>query len=206
MKRIWLFRHGESRAQTGEESWIDPALTEQGRRQAAKTGEHLAGMQFDRICISPLRRARESYEVAQPKGTRVAFDIRLVECSYGRTYDPLLPYATPAYAVADGEDAWILPACDRVEQLIRDLRVSRDQSVLLIGHWAFFSMCAAHVLGVSPLVEPFPGQTKTSLLMDNAALSLLVLDHERYGDAIVLWNQGGGKDCSDIPAHVAARL
>jgi len=62
----------------------DPELTEEGRRQAARLGEALAGEPVTAILTSPLLRARQTAEaVAAACGVPVTVDERLVEIDWG---------------------------------------------------------------------------------------------------------------------------
>jgi probable phosphoglycerate mutase len=53
-------RHGEPEWARDGLTVDDPQLTDRGRRQADLLAERLAGEQFDRLVVSPLRRARET--------------------------------------------------------------------------------------------------------------------------------------------------
>ena len=62
----------------------DPELTEEGRRQAARLGDALAGEPVTAILTSPLLRARQTAEaVAAACGVPVTVDERLVEIDWG---------------------------------------------------------------------------------------------------------------------------
>jgi probable phosphoglycerate mutase len=53
-------RHGEPEWARDGLTVDDPQLTDRGRRQADLLAERLAGEPFDRLVVSPLRRARET--------------------------------------------------------------------------------------------------------------------------------------------------
>jgi len=59
---IYLIRHGESKAQTGEALGLDTPLSDSGIAQAEQAGKELQGFQPDRIYVSPLIRAMDTLE------------------------------------------------------------------------------------------------------------------------------------------------
>ena len=188
MKTLWLVRHGMSQAQTGEGGGWDPDLTEHGRMQAERLVSVLASASFDIAFLSPLLRARRTFELSQAQAGQVQFDSRLVECSFGRSYASLLPYHTPGYGRPDKEQAWDEPVGSRLKQFVTDLRKAPGERILIVGHWAYFSLLGQHMLGQERLSDPIRGETQHSLFMDNAAVSKVGLDYERYGDVILQWN------------------
>ncbi|HEY0399199.1 MAG TPA: histidine phosphatase family protein, partial [Acidimicrobiia bacterium] len=82
--RIFLLRHGAtewsvSGRHTGR---TDIALTEEGRRQAERLRARLARERFGLVLVSPLKRARETAELAG-FGDAAEVDPDLVEWDYG---------------------------------------------------------------------------------------------------------------------------
>lgn len=65
---LYAIRHGQSAANAvqAHAGWAQVPLTELGREQAAKTGELLKGMEFDRVIVSDLLRAKETAQIALP--------------------------------------------------------------------------------------------------------------------------------------------
>jgi probable phosphoglycerate mutase len=64
--RIFIVRHGQTEwSQNGRHtSHTDLPLTDEGRRKASQLAERLAGARFALVLCSPLRRARETCELA----------------------------------------------------------------------------------------------------------------------------------------------
>lgn len=64
--KIVIVRHGETEwsAAGKHTSRTDLSLTADGRRDAARLGQYLAGRKFSLVLSSPLRRARETCELA----------------------------------------------------------------------------------------------------------------------------------------------
>ena len=94
MKQIWLVRHGESKAQSGEDSdGCDPELSDLGRKQAKRLIAPLRDIIFDQILVSPLKRAWQTFEFSLAKGRRVEYDSRVVEADWESSgfYDRILP-------------------------------------------------------------------------------------------------------------------
>lgn len=81
---LWLIRHGEtewsrSRKHTGR---TDVVLTAHGRRRAEELRDYLAGKTFAAVLTSPLKRARETCEIAG-FGDVAKVDEGLREWDYG---------------------------------------------------------------------------------------------------------------------------
>lgn len=89
MLTLVLTRHGLTARSLPEQhlgQHIDVALSADGRAQAARLGDRLAGVAFERIVASPLVRARETAEIvraARPNEPAVELDSRLAEMDYG---------------------------------------------------------------------------------------------------------------------------
>ena len=70
---LWLLRHGETEwSRSGRYTGLtDLELTPAGERQAVAAGRKLAGISFDTVLTSPLRRARRTAELAGFPGAEV---------------------------------------------------------------------------------------------------------------------------------------
>lgn len=66
--KLYMIRHGESTANAEKKhaGWAQIPLTEKGREDAKLAGKLLHGIQFDRIWVSDLIRAKETLSLALP--------------------------------------------------------------------------------------------------------------------------------------------
>ncbi|MBT3375285.1 MAG: histidine phosphatase family protein [Lentisphaerae bacterium] len=187
MKQIWLVRHGESMAQTGEEEdGRNPPLSERGKEQAARLRHPLGAVTFDRILVSPLIRACQTYELSEVDRTNAEFDSRVMESEWGNPefYTPVLPLQLPETAAPDRHNAYDLTVEERAASVIEELADGNTECCLIVAHWG---ICGR-------LFMAFAGATVTdwSVLpsMDNTGISLFEIDDEgrrwvRY------WNDRG---------------
>jgi broad specificity phosphatase PhoE len=185
MKQIWLVRHAQSKSQSGEDNdERNPELSDLGRQQAQRLIDPLKAIRLDRILLSPLKRAWQTYQLSQVNAPKVEFDSRIAESNWGipNYYQGLLPLITPDIAQPDCHNALLRAVEDRVVELVSDLVDSDEESVMLFGHWGVF----VHVFRVFVGIEP--NEHPVWATMDNTGLSLLELDDEnrRY---IRFWNE-----------------
>ena len=156
--RIVLVRHGEtewSRAgrHTGR---TDLPLLPEGRSRAAQLAEVLAGYQFDRVLCSPLRRARETCELAG-FGSRAELCDDLMEWNYG-DYEGLtraqVRETRPGWSVwRDGCPGGESPAqvgarADRVIALLGGAQAPGDANVIVFAHGHLLRVLAARWIGM----------------------------------------------------------
>jgi len=184
MNRIWLVRHAQSKAQTGEdEDHINPPLSELGIRQAKRLTGPLGDTMFDRILISPLERAWRTYELSRAQSKRAEFDSRVMESNWGHDdfYAPVLPLSTPDIAEPDRQHAELRDVHERANSLAAELLGGVEQDVLLFGHWGIFGVLFRTLLGIDGKTPSVHAE------MDNAAISLFEVDD---GGRLILrfWN------------------
>ena len=158
MLTLVLTRHGLTARSSPEQHLgqrIDIGLTNEGRAQAEALGRRLAGIRFDRIVTSPLRRARQTAELIAGSAALAAgveSEPRLEEMDYGRweglTYEQIREHdaalrdaweADPAtIACPDGESGD--DVAERCRAFLGDLIESHggdpgaDRLVLAVGH------------------------------------------------------------------------
>ncbi len=184
MKRIWLVRHAQSKAETGEtDDHLNPSLSDLGMRQAARLKDRLKDLLPDLVLVSPLRRAWETYKRSQAPSAHAEFDSRLIELDWGQSgvYQPILPLATPSIAAPDRQDAWLQSDEERVASLLHALLGSESQTLLLFGHWGVFHRLLLEFIGVGP------DTGRVRAIMANTGLSLLEVD-EAGSRFVRFWN------------------
>ena len=183
MKRIWLIRHGQSRSQSGEDDdVVDPELSKLGEHQVRRLKAALQHDFFEIVLISPLRRAWQTFSMAQVHYGKAFFDSRIIESDWRIPdfYAGILPVITPAFGFPDQQNAWLIEVEERSKSLLADLSKRPEQSIALFGHWGIFN----HLLQI------FSGiNTKDITIrapMDNTAVSLLEIDNGQH--IIRYWN------------------
>ena len=137
---LYAIRHGQSAANAiqAHAGWAQVPLTELGREQAAKTGELLKGLEFERIIVSDLLRARETAQIALP-GRNFEQDPRLRETNVGSLQGRRVAELTAElgeeyvrrrvardYRVYGGEDTHA--HYDRVAEFMKDLESAPDDA------------------------------------------------------------------------------
>ena len=94
--RLYLARHGETEGNfNGRYCGIcDTPLTEKGKAQSLELSLKLREIKFHDIYVSPLKRCRETLNLALGKGIEIREDERLRERSFGifenKTYEEIL--------------------------------------------------------------------------------------------------------------------
>jgi broad specificity phosphatase PhoE len=184
-QRIVIVRHGETewsriKRHTGR---TDIPLTDEGRRQARELVDTLAGLTFEAVFVSPLRRARETCAIVG-FGDLATVDPDLVEWDYGAYEGKMsaeVQQQRPGWnlfrdGVPEGET--IDDVAARAARVIERVRaVSGD--VLVFGH--------GHQLRVvTALWLEYPAAAAQHLLLETASPS--TLGYERDWTALLSWN------------------
>lgn len=187
---LWLVRHGETEWSAGgaHTSRTDVALTEHGRRRAEELRAFLAGVKFDAVLVSPMRRARETARIAG-FGDVAVVDDGLKEWDYGvyegRTTAEIrreLPgWSVWKDAVIDGETVEQVGA--RADGVIARALAAAPAGgkVVLFAHAHLLRILAARWVGL-------PAEGGQLFVLGTGSLS--VLGWERETRAIVGWNRG----------------
>ena len=182
---VFAIRHGEtawslSGRHTGT---TDIPLTDNGRRLAERLRPILAKERFARVFVSPMRRARETCELAG-LGNAAVIDPDLAEWNYGE-YEGLTPeqinQRAPAWLIfrdgcPGGESPEQVGA--RVDRVVARIRAI-DGDVALFAH--------GHVLRVlvARWIE-LPAGAGQHFMLDTGTLS--VLGYYREVPAVNVWN------------------
>jgi probable phosphoglycerate mutase len=186
MPEIYLIRHGETEwSLNGRHTGVsDIPLTEHGRQQARLLRQELHTKNFQRVLTSPLRRARETCELAG-LGERAEIDADLMEWNYG-DYEGLtsdqIHADRPAWTIFNdgggpgGETPEQVGV--RVDRVIERVRAVKGDSALF-AHGHVLRVLAARWLGLAP-------SAGAHFLLDTATLSVL----GSYGEIAALrrWN------------------
>jgi len=186
MPEIYLIRHGETEwSASGKHTGVsDIPLTEHGRQQSKLLRPELSTTNFQLVLTSPLRRARETCELAG-LADRAEIDPDLMEWNYG-DYEGLTSAQIHAH-----RPAWTIfndgggPGGETLEQV--GVRVDRviarvralQGNAALFAHGHVLRALAARWLGLAP-------SAGAHFLLDTATLS--VLSSQGGVAALQRWN------------------
>ena len=185
IQRVFLIRHGETEwSLSGQHTGItDIPLTENGRTMPRLLAPILAKVTFARIFTSPLKRARETCELAG-LGERAEIDHDLVEWNYG-DYEGLttkeIHAKTPDWMLfRDGCPGGDGPedVARRVDSVIGRVRAV-EGDVALFAHGHVFRVFVARWIGLQATAG-------CHFVLDTATVG--VLSYYRGVPAIKRWN------------------
>lgn len=168
MGDLLLVRHGETEwSLSGQHtSRTDLPLTDKGRAQAREVAPLLAPEQIDAVFVSPMKRARETAELAGLAGPHdVRIDADLSEWDYGayegvttaeihRTRPDWFLF-TDGVAAGPPEHPGESPEqvgarADRMLATVRAVAAEAEGSVALVAHGHFLRVLTARWLGLPP--------------------------------------------------------
>jgi probable phosphoglycerate mutase len=182
---LWLVRHGETdwSAAGKHTGRTDLPLNSTGQLAAKELGERLAGEQFDLVLTSPMKRARDTCELAGfGGGALVAGD--LSEWDYGR-YEGVtteeIRSGRPGWNLfTDGCPEGEMPADigERADRIIRQIRATEGRAIVF-AHGHILRVVAARWCG-------WPVAAGAGLALSTASVSVLGWDRET--PAIKRWN------------------
>jgi probable phosphoglycerate mutase len=182
---VFAIRHGETAwSLNGQHTGTtDIPLTDNGRRLAERLRGVLARHDFTLVLVSPLRRARETCELAGLGGQAVV-EPGLAEWNYG-AYEGLtnaqIQESAPGWLIfRDGCPRGEAPeqVAARADRVIARVRAV-EGDVALFAHGHLLRVLAARWIGQ-------PAGAGAHLLLDTGTLSLL--DNYRGIPAIKVWN------------------
>lgn len=182
---VFAIRHGETAwSLSGQHTGTtDIPLTDKGRRMAERLRPVLARQSFMLVLVSPLRRARETCELAG-LGERAVADSNLAEWNYG-AYEGLtnaqIQKSAPGWLIfRDGCPQGEAPeqVAARADRVIARVRAI-EGDVALFAHGHLLRVLAARWIGL-------PASAGAHLLLDTGTLNML--DNYRGIPAIKVWN------------------
>jgi probable phosphoglycerate mutase len=184
---IYLARHGETAwSLTGQHTGLtDLPLTERGERNARRLGERLKNLKVSQVFVSPLKRARQTCDLAG-FGAVAQVDDDLVEWNYGQ-YEGLttaeIHKTHPGWRIfrdgcPGGES--VADVCARAERVVTKLR-QIDKPVLLFSSGHFLEMLTVRWLDL-------PADSATHLYLDTASLSIVGYHRTKSNPVLRLWN------------------
>jgi broad specificity phosphatase PhoE len=185
LSRGFVVRHGETEwsAAGRHTSRTDLPLAPEGRRRAAELRSELAGCTFSLVLCSPLRRARETCELAGfAAEAEICDDLR--EWDYG-DYEglttPEIRQRVPDWNLwRDGCPGGEVPdaVAARADRVLDRLR-SADEDVLAFAHGHILRVLAARWIDLGPA-----GGARFAL----AAGAIGIIGFERDTEVISRWN------------------
>lgn len=157
--KLYLVRHGQSVANATKihSGWSQVPLTEQGRADAARAGEYLQTLQFDRVYSSDLTRAIETAQIALPDCTPTQLSLireRTVGSLVGRPFEECAAEYGDAYWAArasldftpfGGENPEMLTA--RAREFLNFLAENPADNIVAFTHEGFIGSCLEVVFG-----------------------------------------------------------
>ena len=181
---LWLARHGDTAWTVSRQhtSRTDLELNEDGVAAARALAPKLAAVEFDVVLSSPLRRARQTAELA---GFEPKIDERLREFDYGeyegRTTDDIHRERPGWDLWTDGCPGGETPADvgRRLDAVIADVRARDPRRILVFGHGHALRILTARWLSL----DPAEGRC---FLLAPAAVAVLGSEHGRA--AVARWN------------------
>ena len=120
----------------------DSPLTDKGREQAKELGEEILkqGLKIDEIIYSPLSRARDTaMEISKIIGVKATMEPRLIEQDFGKWESEArdntdFKQAKSQFVTSNEGGESMLRLCQRIYNLIDDLKKEPDKVYLLVAH------------------------------------------------------------------------
>lgn len=189
--RLILTRHGETEWNLVHRTQgrTDTDLTETGREQARRISKRLAGLEFECVYTSPLRRARDTAEIiAQTRAVPVIDDPSLMEMAFGEwegltftqigeTFPDELSVwsSTPHFCNIPGGEPFAQLVARCAEFLRRAEESHKDGIIAAVSHSVPTKVIAALSLGV-------PMEKLHNIRIDNVSLTII----DTYGGRSVM--------------------
>ena len=183
--KLYLLRHGETdfNAKGLLQGWIDEPLNSAGIAVARATRDGLkrAGIQFDRVYSSTLKRAIETATIICGECVSLTLDPRLRELSFGAYEGLCYPNLSCPIPCPGGESLEDLE--NRVQAFFEDLlqtKIPQDETILLSTH-GMTIRAILKIFGYYPTVLDVPAH-------DNCGISILQTDGFKHRVSLVQAN------------------
>jgi len=184
-QKVVLIRHGETKwaCEGRHTSFTDLSLTEQGKEEAALLQRELKHWSFKQVFSSPLKRARETCELAG-LGDGVIVEPDLTEWNYGRfeglTTEQIQKEMPDWELFEQGCPEGDSPVSvgERVDRIIQKIRTI-DGDVAVFSHGHLSRVFATRWVNL-------PIKHSHMFVLDTATLNVLGAYHD--APAIVTWN------------------
>ena len=188
---LWLVRHGETEWSLDgrHTSWTDISLTAHGRQRAVELRDYLAGKKFAAVFVSPLKRARDTCDIAGYGGIAI-IDQDLQEWNYGESEGKTTAQMREIHGT--NWSVWTRPILggesvehvgERADVMIAKALASAPSggAVALFAHAHILRILAARWIGLPAVGGQFFGL---------GTGSVSVLGFERETRIISKWNRG----------------
>lgn len=187
---IYLVRHGESLPADPSMPFPlvagrgDPELSERGREQSAALCERLAGLDFDGVYVTPLRRTTETVRpLLERTGATPVVDERLIELEMGEweggRYRERVSEGDPIVARVFREQRWeLIPGGESNESLFA--RTAASIADIAARHAGGRALVVAHGISISAILAQATGSAPFAFVgANNASISVIVATPER---------------------------
>ena len=159
-KTFYLIRHGQKESYQG-----DPELTELGRLQAYHTAEHLKAFPISKIVASPLKRTQQTAQ-AIAAALQLEYEMHPLlreRINWGDDPNQTWPNFIKTWIKSSVNREYVPPFGDsslkaglRVEKVIHELMMEKDQEMALVTHGGAISDFLRNGFEVHALEAQYP--------------------------------------------------
>ncbi len=182
---LWLIRHALPVRIDGGNAPADPALSDEGARQADLLAEWWAPHGVDHVYASPMRRAQETAApLAEASGSGLSTVAELKEFdAHLPTYVPIEELRADPVAWQEAVDAWLSPEAEQERQEFRRTVVAavdaiteahRGERVAVVCHGGVINAYLSQVLHLPGTIFFEPAYTSVSRVISGETHRQLV--------------------------------